>query len=106
MAYVVVLPAPAEEEVVLQDGNMRVDVLRHGGDRDLGISSSDLVLRMTHLPTGLQVLCHKPKSTNSCLLALRARVLNRQRGCEGKQIPVIQTYNLPANGVIDIGFRR
>ena len=109
LAYVEVLPAPAEEEVALRDDDVRVDVFRHGSDRDLRISSSDLVLRMTHLPTGLQVLCHKPKGmtgNNPCLLALRARLLDSQRAPEGKQMSVIRIYDLSSDGAINTISRR
>lgn len=109
VAYVEMLPAPTEEEVALQDDDVRVDVLRHGGDRDLSNSSSDLVLRMTHLPTGTQMLCHKPKGTgwnSPCLLALWARLLNRHRAPGGKQTSVIRIYDLSIDGVIDTVSRR
>ena len=109
VVYVEVLPAPAEEEVALQDDDVRVDVFRHGGDRDLGISSSDLVLCMTHLPTGTQMLCHEPKGTgwsSPCLLALRARLLNRQLVPKGKLPSIVRIYDLSIDGVVDTVSRR
>jgi peptide chain release factor 1 len=103
-AEVKVLLEAREDEVGWRDDDVRVDVYRHSSDFDLGISWSDHVLRITHLPTGTQVLCHKAKSTshnNPCLLALQARLLYRQRTGGEQQAALIRTYDLSAEQVLD-----
>jgi peptide chain release factor 1 len=103
-AEVRVLPEATEDEIGWREVDLRIDVYRHSSDPDLGISSSDPVLRITHLPTGTQVLCHKPRNTthhNPCLLALQARLLDRQRTRGEQQAALIRTYDLTTEQVLD-----
>jgi peptide chain release factor 1 len=103
-AEVKVLPEAREDEVGWREVDLRIDFYRHSSNPDLGISWSDRVLRITHLPSGTQVLCHTPKSTvhhNPCLLALQAHLLERQRTRGQQRAALIRTYDLTTEQVYD-----
>ena len=108
-ATVAVLPEAEEIDVKIEEKDLRIDVFRSGGPG----------VRVTHLPTGLEVKCQDQKSQLQnkikALEILRSRLLDRMvaeqeatRARErramvgtGDRSAKIRTYNFPQNRVTD-----
>ena len=106
-AQVIVGPGVPPEEVICPPEDVRLDLFRHGEDADLGIRSTDTVLRLTHVPTGVHVLCHGPLKNGHdmpCLFALKARLRAQQVGATTAMSVVrnVRTYDATADQIMDV----
>lgn len=116
---VAVLPEADDVEIDINEKDLQIDVFRASGPGGQGVNTTDSAVRITHLPSGMVVVCREERSQlknkAKALKLLRSRMLEQKIEEQdakiretrksyvgtGDRSEKIRTYNFPQNRVTD-----
>lgn len=118
-ATVAVLPEAEDVEVDIKPDELRVDIFHSGGAGGQNVNKVATAVRLTHLPTGMVVICQDERSQlrnrQKAMAVLKARLLEmesqkqeeemtslrRSQVGTGERAEKVRTYNFPQDRITD-----
>jgi peptide chain release factor 1 len=118
-ATVAVLPKAEEVDIDINPDDLKIDVFHSGGAGGQNVNKVATAIRVTHLPTGMVVVCQDERSQLQnkvkALSVLRTRLLDIERHKQeeeitsqrrsqvgtGERAEKIRTYNYPQDRISD-----